>query len=69
EEESSPEQKVKTTLDILREMKALDDEKMEKARHYLERSDNAGLKLEDVLVLLGLVTAEELKKARKRSGG
>lgn len=66
---SRPKEKAKGTLDILKEMKALDDEKLDKARHYLERSDNAGLKLEDVLVLLGLITADQLKDARKRSGG
>ncbi|RQD59348.1 MAG: hypothetical protein D5R98_07520 [Desulfonatronovibrio sp. MSAO_Bac4] len=66
---SSPEEKAKTTLDVLREMKVLDDEKMAKASNYLERSDNAGLKVEDVLVLLGLITADQLKKAQKKSGG
>ncbi len=56
--------KAKTVLDILKEMELVDNEKLEKANHYLERSDNAGLKMEDVLVLLGLVTSDQLKKAQ-----
>ncbi|EFI33965.1 hypothetical protein Dthio_PD1304 [Desulfonatronospira thiodismutans ASO3-1] len=39
---------------------------IEKARQYLEKGDNAGLAVEDAMVLLGFVQPEDLRKAKKK---
>ncbi|MFW5730995.1 MAG: hypothetical protein ACOCV7_05040 [Desulfonatronovibrionaceae bacterium] len=58
----------RTPVDILKQKGLVDDEQIEKARHYLERSDNPGLKMEDALALLGHITSDQLKSAQNEAG-
>ncbi|WP_028575238.1 hypothetical protein [Desulfonatronovibrio hydrogenovorans] len=69
ESSSSKQTDFKNPVQLLEEKGVLTREKVAKARNYVERSDNPGLTLEDALVLLGLVSCEQLKKARQESGG
>ncbi|MFP4083999.1 MAG: hypothetical protein ACLFP9_00485 [Desulfonatronovibrio sp.] len=66
---SKSKKKPKNFMDILERDGVLTKEKIEKAENYLEKSDNPGLKLEDALVLLGLVSADELKNAQNEARG
>ena len=68
EDEAKKGKEAETILNVLIREASLTPDKIEKARNYLERSDNAGLKLEDVLVLLGFVSSDELKKSREKAG-
>lgn len=68
-EKSKDKKKSKNYLDILKRDEVLTKEKIEKAESYLEKSDNPGLKLEDALVLLGFVSADELKHAQSEVRG
>lgn len=67
-DKSKKRKEAETALSILQKDASLTQDKIEKARNYLERSDNAGLKIEDVLVLLGFVSSDDLKKARDKAG-
>ena len=67
-DKSRKRKEAETALSILQKDASLTQDKIEKARNYLERSDNAGLKIEDVLVLLGFVSSDDLKKARDKAG-
>lgn len=66
---SRDKKKTETFLDVLKRDGVLTKEKIEKAENYLEKSDNPGLKLEDALVLLGFLSAEELKNAQNEARG
>ncbi len=65
EEEQPP---PKTPLEILKEKNIISDPQVEKAENYLKNNE-ANLEVEDVMVMLGFVTPEELKEAHKESEG
>lgn len=69
EKDEVQEKKLLKVIDILKKEGIVDEEKLGKARNYIEKSDNTGLKTEDALVLLGLVSSGQLKKAKKKAGG
>jgi chromosome segregation ATPase len=60
EEESK---KQKSTVDILRENEQVTETQLKKATHYLE-DNQPNMELEDVLVMFGYITPEQLKKAQ-----
>ncbi len=68
EKKTRPGDKPLSVMDVLKKNGVITQDMEEKARNYLERSDNSGLKLEDGLVLLGLITSDQLKKARHEAG-
>lgn len=68
EKKTRPGDKPLSVMDVLKKNGVITQDMEEKARNYLERSDNSGLKLEDGLVLLGLITSDQLKKARDEAG-
>ena len=65
EQEGSDDQ-LTDSLSYLQKKGIVDERQIEKARQYIERGDNAGLAVEDAMVLLGFVQPEELRKAKKK---
>ena len=66
---TSPGENHQSALDILEKKGVLTKKQMEKARNYLAKSDNPGLKLEDSLIMLGFLTLDQLQKARRVAEG
>jgi predicted RNase H-like nuclease (RuvC/YqgF family) len=62
-EEEAKEQK--STVDILKENEQITEAQLKKATHYLEENQ-PNLELQDVLVMFGYITPEQLKKAQDK---
>lgn len=63
-QEKEESQSQKSTVDILQENEQISEAQIKKATHYLEENQ-PNLELEDVLVMFGYITPEQLKNARE----
>lgn len=57
-----------SAVDILQKKELVSDDQVQKAKHYLNNNE-ANMKEEDVLVMFGFISPEQLKQAREEAQG
>ncbi|MFO7816733.1 MAG: hypothetical protein ACQES5_11680 [Thermodesulfobacteriota bacterium] len=57
-----------SAVDVLQKKELVSDDQLQKAKHYLSNNE-ANMKEEDVLVMFGFISPEQLKQAREEAQG